>query len=302
MSISLSTVKNQFGVSKFSQAYSGGGYFPKYAYYVDQNNNDQAVPSSGTISLSQMNSVFNNSGSQTFASYGTHYWICPPGITQVEVYYPDPASSTGTTGVVASVTPGVTYDVFIGALGEASYFGSYRVQSGWSWFHWTTTEYLVSAPAYLTKVLHWDGSVDAYLHLYFSISSNGGGSPTYTGYAENAYAYGPGHVTSEAANVGLQLTADQGYHPADASNIVMTPVTKTSLIYYWAVDTHNYTSSRGNDSGRANYSLSGPYPDDWGIGTWAVNVTQSDPWADDGSYSFDIYVAQTCGLQLVWHA
>jgi hypothetical protein len=302
MPISLSTVQNQFGISKFSQAYSGAGYFPEYAYYVDQNNNDRPVPASGSISLSQMNNVFRNSGSQTFGEYGTYYWTCPQGITEVEVYYPDPASSTGTTGVVTPVTPGVTYDVIIGGIGEPSYFGSYQVREGWSWFHWTETDYLVSAPAYLAKAFHWDGSVDAYLYLYFSISSNGGGSPTYTGYAENAYAYGPGHVTREAANVGLQLTAGMGYHPADASNIVMTPVTKTSLIYDWAVYTYNYTSSRGNDSGRANYSLSGPYPDDWGLGTWAVNVTQYDPQADDGGYSFDIYVAQTCALQLVWHA
>jgi len=154
MSISLSTVQNQFGVTQFSQAYAGGGKIPSYAYYLDQSGNGQPVPHSGAISLSQLNGIYSNSGSITYSQPGLYYWTCPVGITQLTLTYPDSNSGSGTSSQVVTVIPGVTYDVNIGPSGLESYFGSYQSQHNLGWFHYVQTYYLATIPAYRYKVLH----------------------------------------------------------------------------------------------------------------------------------------------------
>ena len=296
MSISFSQIRARYGIGALSQSYAGGSYVPQYTRYVNVYDNvtTAAVPTNGTIAFSNFNNTFTSVGTASFNQTGSYTWTCPKDVTSVTVTYITPTGPVSQT--VSGLNPGQAYPIVIGSAGNPSYFGSVLVHA-WGI---TINSWALQTPAFDTKVLHVDGTIDSYRELWTTVATNtdnpiifsgsgGIGSPSFSLY----YA---------AYQHGLVCIANQGNWGDLGLTAVFTPVQVKYLNNSWQVYVSNWSSARNEYGGVVtNFTMDPPTIDDRGLNTYFVRTLQTDPYGGCAGYSWDLNVRQVVGLTLNWH-
>lgn len=208
--------------------------------------------------------TFPETGSTSITS-GTGSFTIPNGARTLTVSYPTPTAII--TTILNDVSPGSTLFYNIGDFGSSSTFGP------------------IVAPAYNTKVLHWESEVDGENKFYLGVATTG--ASAYSGSGSQAT------LNSGAQSAGcFYQEYDEWGHGDQIATIAITTVKTETLLNSTQVVVNNF-------SGRGGASVS-ILEQPSSSNSYKANINAYDSGYSQWYQSWDLYLQQKVPFIVSW--